>query len=191
MILRRFNFRIWWTRPVHLFDFILWWIIKLLWEPFSLKRSHWWHWVIKPLPPNCRPLTVNGGGDDLERNTKWRNFWLTNFGWRKVVLITPCIINENGFMFWYNGYYQIGWNQSDNPKFKANEFERCAIIQQGIIGLLVGPGAVNFFAHDLSGNPLKLAFCQLSDRGEDPHFGIQFCGLITKKEALRRGYQVY
>lgn len=192
MILRRFNFSIWWTRPVHLFDFALWWIIKLLWEPFSLKRSHWWHWVTRVFPSNDnKPLAANGSGDDLERNTKWRKFWLTNFGWQKVVLIVPCITRDNGVMSEYAGYYQVGWNQSDNPKFKANEFEMCTIIQHGIIGLLVGPGDVNFFAHDLSGHPLQLVFCQLSDRGKAPRLGIQFFKLITKKEALRRGYQIY
>jgi hypothetical protein len=192
MILRRFNFRVWWTRPVHLFDFILWWIIKLLWEPFSLKRSHGWHWIIRPLPfPVIRPLIVNGSGDDLERDTRWRKFYLTNFGWRRVVLIVPQVIKENGVMSEYTGYYQIGWNQLDNPKFKDNEFEMCTIIQHGIIGLLVGPGITNFFAHDLSGHPLELMFCQLSDRGKAPRLGIQFFNLITKKEALRRGYQIY
>jgi len=186
MFLKRFNFSIWRTKPIHVFNFILWWLIKLVWEPFSLKRSHWWHWQIKPLPEGSKPIVVKGDSNEKERATKWLNFSLTNFGWQKVVLLgtykvvsSDKAVNQQGDKMCYFDItcksYQIGWNQKSNSKFKANEFEVCTIVQNGIIGLLVGPGETNFYAHDLSGAPLDLSVYAFT----------------TKSEAVRKGFQVF
>lgn len=175
ILFRRFNLSVWRTKPAQLFDFILWWIIKLAWEPFVLHYSQAWHWVKRILPFNSKPLTVENNRNDQERDTNWKNFWLTHFGWRKVVLVAPYIVQSDGTINIYTGSYQIGWNQPGNLKFKDNEFEMCTIIQYGIISLLVGPGKTNFFAHDLSGSPLRLSFCEFT----------------TKSKAVRRGFRVY
>lgn len=167
MFFRRWNFRIWRTQPFHLFDVIFWWLIKLVWEPFSLKRSHWWHWQMRILPESASPLEVTGDELDIPRNTKWRVFFLTNFGWHKVALIAPVEPRMSP--------YQVGWNQACNPKFKENEFEICTIALCSGICLLVGPGKTNFFGFDMDGNPIEL----------------KVAWYTTKKEAFKRGYEIY
>lgn len=184
----RSNFHIWRTEPKQgLLYKVIWFLLKLLWEPFSLKRSHWWHWQLRDLPENAKKLTVKGDGVSEERNSFWSNFWQSNFGWQKVVILAPtksqkikglefhvdsfCYVQEN------IGPFLFGWNQDGNKKFQDNKFEICTIVQNipPRFGVLVGPRDANFFAFDLEGNPLELVDC----------------GTVTKEEALQRSFDIY
>lgn len=132
------------TNPHHQLDGIFWTVLKIFWEPLSLKRSHWWHWI--NLPPeklgNNFPFVVSNGCQTAKsREGFWPNFWQTNFGWKTAVIITPRT----------NGEYLIGF-MDENGRTQI-----CSIIMNGHIALLEGPTKTKFFAISVNDNkPIKL-----------------------------------
>lgn len=173
MFLRRFNFRIWKTQPDQVLYSILWFLLKLLWEPFSLKRSHWWHWQKVNLGRDIKPLIVEGDKTSLDRNTAWRNFWQTNFGWQKVAVleVANCVWCHEGQFY---VPFQIGWGEVNGKSKK--QLEICSIVHlEPILGLLLGPSDVNFFAFDLEGRPVELRLLKV----------------ITKKQTLKENIQIF
>lgn len=119
------------TYPKHLFDYCLWPIIKILWEPISLKRSHWWHWKKisnKNLNLN-KTINILGHKKSKNRNGYWNNFWQTNMGWKKSIVLDTVARTR----------YQIGY--IDNEKT-----EICSIILSGPTAVLIGPKETQFFA---------------------------------------------
>lgn len=130
------------TSPVHWLDVALWPLLKILWEPLSLKRSHWWHWrSISSSRINGYPfIKSKGGSKEKPRTGLWSNFWQTNIAWKKAIVLSPMIPGE----------YQIGYTS-------AKKTEICSIILDGPTALLKGSEDSKFFAISYpEGRPLHL-----------------------------------
>ena len=130
-------------------DYIVWPILKIFWEPWSGKKSHWWHWTpYKGLP--IISFMVSKDSDAGER-ALWTfapsNLWRTNFAWKKVAVMEPA---DN-----YQGCYQVGFIADE----ATHKQELCALILQGKSAGLVGAYDDKFFAITYPGGeplPLKL-----------------------------------
>ncbi len=137
------------THPRHWLDFTLWPLLRLFWEPFSKKRSHFWHWqpFDRSAPENFRER-VDRDGCARERAGLLANLFQTNFGWRSVAILCPAVRNGNA--------YQLGFISREG---NAHKRELCAIVLDGPCAALVGPHEVEFFAVAYPGGepiPLEL-----------------------------------
>ncbi len=121
------------TSPPHIFDKIFWPVIKAVWEPFSLKRSHWWHWLPYGQQPSYL-LKIPADHNAAPRHSAWHNLIQTNFGWSKVAVTKP----KN-----YFGLYRWGFKSREGAK---NKLEVCALILQGPVANLIGPHDMELFA---------------------------------------------
>jgi len=130
------------TEPQHFLDRFLWPLLRLIWEPFSKKRSHWWHWKNTNLiyAEKNSTLTIKGNPSAGSRSGFWRNLWQTNFGWKSALIIKPKLSTK----------YKVGF-------FDHKEAKICSIIMDGEIALLEGSDPVNFFAFSYPENePIQL-----------------------------------
>ncbi len=141
------------TRPVQILDLFFWPVLRVFWEPFSRKNSHWWHWVdyhgeiISPLIVKA-PTEVAG---EKSRQTRWDNFYQTNFGWQTAVVVEPVD---------HKGFYRLGFVSKSEGRQQY-----CAILLTGSAAALVASEEVKFFALDYFGCqvPLKVVrFCPKS-----------------------------
>lgn len=117
------------TEPQHFLDRFLWPLLRLIWEPFSKKRSHWWHWRDSDSIAIQTCLEFRGNSLANSRSGFWNNLWQTNFGWKSALIIKPELSTK----------YKIGFFNHKGAKI-------CSIIMDGEIALLEGPDPVNFFA---------------------------------------------
>lgn len=125
------------TYPKHIFDYLLWPIIKLVWEPFSLKRSHWWHWKKFLYTQRGRLITskVIGNKKAKNRDTFWSNLIQTNFGWNETAVIEPIA---------YTDKYQLGFFETD--KYGKKFPQTCTLVLRGKIAILRGPKDIEVYA---------------------------------------------
>ena len=139
------------TNPSNWKDAVLWPILRVLFEPFSRKQSHWWHW--RKIDPGAWPrnsirpiLNIPPGELDLtarERTGPWSRFWQTNFGWRKVVIVRP---GDWDWTTWneqkHSQPYQVGFFLPGHGHGYI-----CSVVIKGTpCALLLGPRPVDFFA---------------------------------------------
>jgi hypothetical protein len=130
------------THPKQFEDALFWPIIKTVWEPFSLKRSHWWHWINYDQIPN-NLLSIQPDEDAKPRHAGIRyNLIQTNFGWKKVAVLKPKK---------YSGKYQCGFVSQEGSKYKT---QLCTVILQGPVAVLLSPYGFNFFAKSYPENNL-------------------------------------
>jgi hypothetical protein len=123
------------TSPKHILDFILWPILKLLWEPFSIKQSHFWHWMNYSNAVQYKTL-IPTDPQAIPRNSLWKLFIYTNISWEKCVILKPKNFNTNT-------RYQVGFiNGRENKK------QLCSIILNTEVAVLCGPYPTHFFAID-------------------------------------------
>ena len=117
----------------HLLDYTLGLLLRFFWEPFALKRSHFWHWhsINKSI---VSTLDIEPDQMAEIRSGLLSQLLQTNFRWKKVSIIKP----KN-----YTGEYQIGFLANENGIIKN---ELCDIIVKNKIGVLLGPYKTNFFA---------------------------------------------
>lgn len=139
------------TSPHHPFDDWLWPIIKIIWEPFSLKRSHWWHWRPYQGPAQFRQRLAGNLAAKARRGF-WSTLIQTNFAWTQVAIIEP---KE------YTGAYQVGFCGPEISSPQASERwyqgQLCAMIIEGPSALLVGSGDLYYFAKAYpNGQPIEL-----------------------------------
>ncbi len=117
--------------------------IKLFWEMFSLKRSHWFTWLKGNDSPvslediKNNPLTlVSDDPELLAPHTSLDAFIGLNWTWRTTTVIKPVS---------YLGDYQIGFIRSDDVIVFCS-----IVIPSGPIAVIQGPIANNFFAFSYS-----------------------------------------
>lgn len=132
------------TSPRHWMDVVFWPLLMAFWEPFTRKRSHWWHWK----PYHGQLVHAKRIARDLDaaprRGSWFSNFYQTNFGWRTAVILEPRH---------YCGKYHIGF-QSNERKLVEDDLimdselhlEYCTVVLSGRSAALVGPDPVLFFA---------------------------------------------
>lgn len=134
------------TKPRHWLNIVFWPILKLVWEPFSLKRSHWWHWLPyeEALPGDEYHLTIEGNPKARRADQFWSNFYERNFGWQKVALLH--IYDDKGRLA---ENYRLGYSCGVKK-------EVCSILLNHGVGALVGPEDTMFFAIDQNGVPLRV-----------------------------------
>ncbi len=125
--------------------------IKLIWEMFSLKRSHFFTWLkgtLKKIDIIKNPLLLVSNDPLLEPNpSSLQAFIGLNWTWRKTTILKP--LN-------YQGEYQIGFIRWDNVLVFCT-----VIIPNGSIAVIQGPNANKFFAFSYSKDksqrkPIKL-----------------------------------
>jgi hypothetical protein len=135
------------TEPKHIFDFLLWPILKLIWEPFSLKRAHWWHWLTyaKEIPDHSYTVTVPGDKTAKRADRGWPNFYERNFGWQTTALLF--VHDDKGQLA---EDYHLGFRC-------GNKTETCSILLSHGIAALIGPDDTIFFAVGKDGQPLKVS----------------------------------
>jgi hypothetical protein len=132
--------------PYHWLDFTpLPILLKIFWEPFSKKKSHWWHWRKFDQSKVRHELNVEGYSDAQPRDTVIQNLVQTNFKWQHVLILEP---DTDGL----NKYYQIGFLEP-----KSGICQKCSLVLKGLTAVLVGPNDVLFFAVSLkSGKCIQL-----------------------------------
>jgi hypothetical protein len=135
----------WRTSPTHWLDWTLWPLLRLVWEPFSRKRTHWWQWRTYTGQIEY-PLVVQGHPDETNRSSWWNNFYQTNFGWKYVVILRP----ED-----YSGVWHIGFSAE---QMNGRLTQYCTVLFNGQdqVAPLVGPFDTTFFAFTKEGKPIKL-----------------------------------
>ncbi len=124
-------------------DKIIWPILRAVWEPFSKKKVHWWHWK------NYKGDIGNAIKLDGDRNTSprhasiWKNLYFTNFSWSRCAVLKP----KN-----YTGLYKRGFRAEEGGLIKT---ELCNVLLSGThAGLVVGPSDTEFFALSYPDNAL-------------------------------------
>lgn len=115
--------------PEHALDRLLAPPLRVLWEPFSRKNSHFWNYFDCEWPIlEHEPLEVMPDENARERYVnRWSMFWATNFADPKVVVIEPVDHSER---------YQIGYF-SQVGHLQKTVIQRCSVILSGQFGLLL------------------------------------------------------
>lgn len=135
--------------PTHVLDYLLWPVLRLVWEPLSKKRSHFWHWApFKQSVPDSYYARVDPDLRARPRDGWWSTFWNTNFGWRKVAVLRSPFPKRR---------YRIGFVSREGGVAKR---EVCACVVKGNCAVLIVPHRVEFFAVEHPGGhpiPLDLA----------------------------------
>ncbi|MCR4279994.1 MAG: hypothetical protein NUV82_01045 [Candidatus Komeilibacteria bacterium] len=140
------------TKPIHWLDYFLWPVLRVFWVPFSKKRSHFWHWVDVNYYPKFYITANPDPAAKSRRHSLWENLIQTNFKWNKVVVVTPVR---------YSGQYRIGM-------IAEGKRQICSVINQGKVGLLIGPEAPHFFALNLKGDQIMLKIVGYSTKKSLP-----------------------
>jgi hypothetical protein len=149
------------TYPRHRLDVVLWPLLRLLWEPFSKKQSHWWHW--RPyegtVPENFREY-MEGDGTARPRKGILGNLIQTNFGWKKVAILGHS--NHYGHPI----LYQLGFTSTENGVRKK---ELCTVVLNDYCAALLGPSPTEFFAVSYpEGNPIPIDLVVVSRKDHLP-----------------------
>ncbi|PIZ98718.1 MAG: hypothetical protein COX77_03585 [Candidatus Komeilibacteria bacterium CG_4_10_14_0_2_um_filter_37_10] len=124
-----------------LWDWTLGLLMKIFWEPVSLKRSHFWHWHKQNstfLDSDYAYISVLPDPTVKDRGNWWQNFWQTNFGWQKVVVVATVDPND---------YYQVAFSTAAS---NYQDVKLCSLVIRGRVALLVGPTKTRFYAIDYS-----------------------------------------
>lgn len=126
------------TQPVSWLDWVAWPVLRVIWEPFSYKRSHWWHWRNTARPNEWLPIV----GDPLanSQTDAWSIFYNTNFAWQTWVELAPV---------GYQGSWQVGYTVGSTTQV-------CAIVLTKTCRVLIGNGDVGYFGITLQGKPVQL-----------------------------------
>ena len=139
-------------------DKILWPVIAFVWEPFSLKRVHWWHW--KKYDGDLGGyIHLEGDKSTNPRHTSlFKNLLFTNFTWSRCAVLRP----KN-----YNGLYRRGFRAQEGDELKT---EICDVLFSGAhAGLVVGPADTDFFAVSYPDNaPLDLELLEVTSKYKLP-----------------------
>jgi hypothetical protein len=135
----------WQTSPTHWLDWTLWPLLRVVWEPFSHKRTHWWHWRTYTGQIED-PIVVQGHPNAIDRSSWWNNFYQTNFGWKNVIVVEP-----EG----YRGLWHLGFSTRQDT---GGVTQYCTVLFNGQeqVGPLVGPYDTIFFAFTSEEKPIKL-----------------------------------
>lgn len=127
------------TSPKHCLDFVLWPVLKIVWEPFSLKHSCFWHWSDYPLHYQLSN-TVEFSGSPNAKPCKgpFSTLWQTSFGWK----LTAVFEGPAGMD------YHLGFETVKNGKTVR---KTCSIVLRGKCAASVGDGDVRFFMVSVDG----------------------------------------
>jgi len=143
------------TQPRHIFDWLLWPILKKTWEKKSRKNSHWWHWRDFKKCVNANKTVYIRADKTATHNV----FLGTNFQWEEVVVLSLVPIQSH-----YD--YHIGF-------IGGKTCQICSIVVHGEAALLLGPRAVHFFAITKYGEFVELQQVKMTKRQElNPHIPL-------------------
>jgi hypothetical protein len=139
------------THPMHPFDWMLWPLLKIVWERVlgSRKTSHFWHWRKTILMP-AETLVLQGDESALSVRGRLSNFLGTNFLWQKVAILEAQTDEP----------FQIGICTQSDRGGKGTKLLCSVILPKGRhFGMLIGVEPVGFYARtEYSQNfvPLKV-----------------------------------
>jgi hypothetical protein len=141
------------TYPKQFEDVIFWPIIRAVWEPFSLKRSHWWHWINYDKVPSGAMSLPQDANAKPRHASIWHNLIQTNFGWKKIAILKP----KN-----YAGNYRLGFIGHEG---NLNKKQICTLVLQGCVGILLSPYSFEFFAESYpERSPLELELVRITTK---------------------------
>lgn len=141
------------TQPRHIFDRLLWPILKRTWEKKSRKNSHWWHW-----------RQYNGTVKHFlymraDKSATYDVFFGSNFLWQEVVVLSLIPTQAH-----YD--YKVGFCEGTTRQI-------CSVVVHGEVALLLGPRSVKFFAVSKYGEPLVLQTIKMAKRRNlNPHIPL-------------------
>ncbi|MBL7022141.1 hypothetical protein ISR92_02400 [Patescibacteria group bacterium] len=128
------------THPKHCLDYLIWPLLKLFWEPFSKKESHFWHWrkyntPISKIRGTLIPADFNAHS---RRGGILRLLWETNFGWQKIAILEPAN---------YEGLYQIVYSAQEISSLNQLCIyqEKCSLMLRGKVAVQIGPQDTYFY----------------------------------------------
>lgn len=119
-------------------DNLLWPILAKVFEPFSRKNAHWWHYYNAPMPEHWIPrLSLTEDRDAINRyGNLWNMFWATNFGDPNVVVLGPAFQP-------LPYHYQIGYVARVNNRLVV---QRCSIVLNSLFGFILTDHPVGVWA---------------------------------------------
>ena len=136
------------TKPQHLFDYTMWFILRplMLWKAHG-KISHWWHWK-KLKITNDKLQNLKGGilkadpTHSFHKKSQLDQIRMSLGGWKSAYIVETKEPNKK----WQRAY------QDPNSK----QIFKCAIVFEGPIRALRGPDDVREFGFDLSGEEIPI-----------------------------------
>ena len=144
---------LWGMDPLPNVSLLLICLIKVIFEPFSLKRSHWFSWIkdelserdIKDFPK----LLVPGSSKAKPRNTELKNFLYTNFIWKEAAIVEP--VDEEVTE------YQVGITREYDKKIMYCSVVLSRDMANGQVAVLQAADEVEFFGFTYpERKPIKL-----------------------------------
>lgn len=137
-------------------DVLFWPVLRLVWEPFSRKNSHFWQWEHYNPPSFVKPHFLQPESGAIARTDLWSNLYQTNFIWQKVAIITPDN-KETPFRVGYvNGSGQEGGRL-------------CTIVLTQPFAILCDPQGIGVFVLDESlGRQIPLKHVLYSEKWKLP-----------------------
>ncbi len=128
-----------------------WWdwtlgpVLKLLWNPISIKQSHFWNWEVYN-DWIGQTLVVQKCDKAKNRNSFWGNLWQTNFGWKSIEFIRPVSfgfnLNADEYILSFETEdYHLGFYNKDK-----SQNEICWLKLNGLTAVLAGDKDTEFFA---------------------------------------------
>jgi len=141
------------TFPRQFEDILFWPIIRTVWEPFSFKRSHWWHWLNYDREPKyLLEIPINNQAATRHEGIK-NNLIQTNFNWNQAAILKPKD---------YEGEYRCGFVGQEGHISKN---QVCALILQGPVAVLLSPYQIKFFAESFPDkNPIELELFEVKSK---------------------------
>ena len=126
------------TNPWHPLDWVLWPLLRLIWEKWlkSRKTSHFWHWRRVAIAPT-ETLIIEGDPEAMKITGRLSNFLGTNFSWEKVVIL-EALINES---------FHLGIRTQSDRGGKGTQLLCSIVLKAGThFGVLIGAEDVGFYA---------------------------------------------
>jgi hypothetical protein len=131
------------TRPKHIFDKMMWLLLRPIMITLAHgKISHWWHWREIPLKKDYKGIKLTKNPEAFEKKGHLDQIRMSLGGWQMVYILEPVKQVDR----WQYGFF--------NPH--TNMVEKCSIILEGPIRILIGPGVPWLFGFDLSGKEITL-----------------------------------
>lgn len=129
------------TKPFNILNYILWPIIQLLWESFSIKHAHFWHWMKYEKQISKFAVINRENVNEKEIKNRWDVFFQLNLKWNSCVILKPKESIEE---------FRVGYNYNNKQ-----ELSSIILRPNETFGMLIGPGESKFFALSLE-NDLEI-----------------------------------
>lgn len=140
------------TEPKHFLDLTLGLILKIFLEPFSRKKSHFWHW-----------RDYSAYRQDILNSGKFLSFPADHKAGKKTLIRLVAIRTPSAY--WAKDY-RVGYICGERCKL-------CSLILNEPVCLLLSDQEIKFFAVDLKGQLFNLRNHGKTSRKEERKFNTK------------------